>query len=113
VLKGLAGMLQLVVDHVDHLLEALPQQRIGEICTSFSQAMKPEALGQSGSAEAAQLRQNEPDPVAALATGAQFSQGALVGALSPSALGTAESTDVIGGAEHGPDPRRSHESPRS
>ncbi len=27
-LQGLAGILQLVVDHVDHLLEPLPQQKI-------------------------------------------------------------------------------------
>jgi hypothetical protein len=37
----------------------------------------------------------------------------LVGALSPSALCTAESTDVIGGARHEPDPRRSQERSRT
>jgi len=39
--EGEVGMLQLVVDHADHLFEALPQQRISEIGLGFSQAMKP------------------------------------------------------------------------
>jgi hypothetical protein len=99
------------VDHVDHLLEAPPQQGINEISLGFCKPIESVSLGHSGSAEAAELRQNEPDPVAAPATGAQFSGGALVGAANTSTLGTAETTDVTGGAKHGPYLRRSQEKP--
>ena len=44
-LQGLAGMLQLVVDHFDHLLKAPPQQGINEISLGFCKPIESVALG--------------------------------------------------------------------
>ena len=84
------GIAELLSDYGHDLLVALTQQGIRQISLSLLQISEAIALCHGGAAEAAELRQDEPDPVAALAACTQFGECAVVGGGGAVGLGTVE-----------------------
>src|SRR5690606_19202529 len=66
-------------------LHALPQtraqDRIGQVGAGLAQAIQPIRFRRRATAQAAQLREYEPDPVRLLPTGVQLAQGSAIGML--------------------------------
>jgi hypothetical protein len=95
-LEALLGIAELLANDGQDLLVALAQHRIRQIGLRFLQISKAVVLGHGGAAQAAQLRQHEPDPVAALAAGLQFPCGALVDGLIVSVLSRNKALELLG-----------------
>ena len=98
-LKALLWSLQLIVDHADDVLKALPQQGISEISLGFCKPFQPVALGHVRAAKPLQLWQHEPDPVTSFSAHCQLCESAVVDTWRAIVLSLEEAVEILVGHE--------------
>ena len=85
--------MELLSDHGNHLLETSSKDWICQVDLGFLNAMDSKAQGHGGAPQTLQLRQYEPNPVAAFPAISQLSKSYVVGAGFACVLGFQEAGD--------------------